>query len=55
MMIIVFSYIVLQLYQAKEDEMGKACSMHARGRRMHIGFWWESEKKREGRQTYVGG
>jgi hypothetical protein len=31
--------------QDRKDEMGRACNMYG-GRRMHIGFWWESQKER---------
>jgi hypothetical protein len=32
--------------QVKDDEMGMACSTNGGRRGMHIGYWWESQKKR---------
>jgi hypothetical protein len=29
------------------DEMGGACSMNWGGGGMHIGYWWESQRKRD--------
>jgi hypothetical protein len=34
------------VFENKEDETGRACSMHGRGKRMHIEFWYESQKER---------
>jgi hypothetical protein len=36
---------IIRMLQVKKDEMGRACSTHG-GRRMHIGFWWESQKEK---------
>jgi hypothetical protein len=33
----------------KEDEMGGACSQNGESR-MHIGYWWESQKRPLGRR-----
>jgi hypothetical protein len=32
--------------QVKDDCMGRACSTKGWRRRMHIGYWWESQKER---------
>jgi hypothetical protein len=29
------------------DEMGRACSTNGGRRRMHVGYWWESQKERD--------
>jgi hypothetical protein len=33
--------------QVKDDEIGRACSTYEGRRGIHIGFWWESQKKRD--------
>jgi hypothetical protein len=33
-------------YEVKDDEMGRVCSMNEK-KRMHIGYWWESQKERD--------
>jgi hypothetical protein len=39
----------------KEDDMGRAYSTH-RGRGMHMGFWWGSQKERDHQEDLdVGG